>query len=31
LHGKVFLDHIETTKDVMMEQEWQRQVAHRTS
>lgn len=26
LQGKVFLDRVETTQDVMMEQEWQRQV-----
>jgi peptide deformylase len=26
LHGKVFLDRVETTLDVMMEQEWQRQI-----
>jgi peptide deformylase len=26
LQGKVFLDRVETTLDVMMEQEWQRQV-----
>ena len=26
LHGRVFLDRIESTQDVMMEQEWQRQI-----
>lgn len=27
LKGKVFLDRVETTHDIMMEQEWQRQIA----
>ena len=27
LKGKVFLDRVETTLDIMMEQEWQRQIA----
>ncbi len=31
LHGKVFLDRVETTLDVMMEQEWQRQIVSQRS
>lgn len=29
LHGRVFLDRIESSYDVMMEQEWQRQVVNK--
>jgi peptide deformylase len=31
LQGKVFIDRVDTTLDVMMEQEWQRQIVSQRS